>query len=64
MAELVEKKRVTCTIRHVAAYILKWDDGSFAVKCATIKICGDSCPYLKDPYYRSPYKRAPEYKPE
>ena len=64
MAELVEKRRVNCPMRHVGAFVLKWDDGSFTVKCGLLKACGDSCPYLKDPYYKSTYKRAPEYKPE
>lgn len=61
MAELVEKRRVSCPKRHVGAFILKYDDGSFAVKCSLMKACGDSCPYLKDPDYRSPFSRAPKY---
>ncbi len=64
MAAIVEKRRVNCAIRHVVAFILKHDDGSFTVKCSNVKVCGDSCPYLKDPHYKSAYKRAPEYKPK
>lgn len=64
MAKMVEKHRIHCPVKHVGAFILKWDDGSFTVKCGLLKVCGDSCPYLKDPNYRSPYRRSPEYKPE
>lgn len=64
MAQMVEKRRINCPIKHISAFIIKYDDGSFTVKCGFLKACGDSCPYLKDPYHRSPYKRAPEYKPE
>ena len=59
MAKTIEKRRVNCPTRHVTAYIMKYDDGSFTVKCSNAKMCGDSCPYLKDPDYKSPYKRAP-----
>jgi len=62
MTKIVEKKRVHCSLRHVGAYIVKWDDGSFTVKCGLLKACGDSCPYLKDPEYKSEYKRAPLYR--
>jgi hypothetical protein len=61
MAKIVEKQRVHCSLRHVGAYIVKWDDGSYTVKCGLLKTCGDSCPYLKDPYYKSSFKRAPKY---
>lgn len=64
MAKIVEKRRVSCPVRHVGAFIVKWEDGSFTVKCSLLKACGDSCPYLKDPYYKSSFRRAPEYKPE
>jgi hypothetical protein len=56
-----EKKRISCPIRHVNAYIVKQRDGSFMVKCINSKVCGDSCPYLKNPDYKSQYKRAPSY---
>ena len=62
MAKIIEKKRVHCSLRHVGAYIVKWDDGSYTVKCGLLKTCGDSCPYLKDPHYKTVYKRAPTYK--
>jgi len=62
MAKIVEKQRVHCSLRHVGAYIVKWDDGSFTVKCGLLKACGDSCPFLKDSEYRNPFRRAPEYK--
>jgi len=64
MAKMVERRRVHCPIRHVGAFIVEYDDGNFNVKCANLKMCGDSCPYLKDPSYRSAFKRAPEYKPK
>jgi len=60
MAKIVEKRRVHCPIRHVDAFIVKWDDESFSVKCVNLKACGDSCPYLKDANYRNPYRRAPQ----
>ena len=63
MARLVEKRRVNCPARHVNAFVLKYDDGSFTVKCGLLKVCGDSCPYLKDPNYKSPFSRAPKYEP-
>jgi hypothetical protein len=59
-----EKKRINCPIKHIAAYIVKHDTGSFQVKCANIKVCGESCPYLKAPDYNRGYKRAPAYKPK
>ena len=61
MAKIVEKIRVHCSLRHVGAYVVKWDDGSYTVKCGLLKACGDSCPYLKDPYYKSSFKRTPKY---
>ncbi len=57
-----EKRRVSCPVKHVNFYIVTHDDGSHKVKCVNIKICGDSCPYLKDPDFKTEYKRAPEYK--
>jgi len=51
-------------MRHVSAFVLKWDDESVTVKCGLLRVCGDSCPYLKNPDYKSPFRRAPEYKPE
>jgi len=63
MAKIIEKRRAHCEKRHVGALILKWDDGSFTVKCVFLKQCGDSCPFLKDADYKSPFRRAPEYKP-
>ncbi|GAI44900.1 unnamed protein product [marine sediment metagenome] len=63
MAKMVEKRRVHCPIRHIGAFIIKYDDGSYSVKCGLLKACGDSCPYLKNPDYRSLYRKAPEYKP-
>ena len=62
MARMVERNRFTCSKRHVGAFIVYYDDGSFVVKCINIKMCGDECPYLKDPKYKSPFRRAPEYK--
>ncbi len=59
-----EKKRVSCPIKHVSFYIVRHRDGSHAVKCINSKVCGGSCPYLKDPEYKSEYKRAPIYKKE
>ena len=64
MAKAIEKRRVHCSVRHVGAFVIQWDDGSFTVKCGLSKACGDSCPYLKDPFYKSEYKRAPEYRPD
>ena len=61
MAKIVEKRRVHCSIRHVGAYVIKRDDGSFIIKCSLSKVCGDECPYLRDPSYKSPFRRAPEY---
>lgn len=62
MRKMKEKKRINCPIRHIAAYIVKNDDGSSIVKCVNLKLCGDSCPYLKDADYRRKYKRAPAYR--
>jgi hypothetical protein len=64
MAKTVERRRVHCSIRHIDAFIVKADDGSYIVKCSLLQACGDSCPYLKDPEYKSSYRRAPEYKPK
>jgi len=61
---MIERRRVHCPVKHISAFILKWDDGSFAVKCGDLKSCGDSCPYLKDPNYKSPFRRAPKYEPK
>jgi len=63
MARIVERRRISCPIYHVDAYIVKSDDGSHIIKCANKQRCGDTCPYLKDPDYRPPYRRTPEYKP-
>jgi hypothetical protein len=57
-----EKKRVSCPIKHINFYIVKHKDGSHTVKCINSKVCGDSCPYLKNPDYKSEFKRAPAYK--
>jgi len=62
MAKTIEKRSINCSIRHIKAFIIKYDNGSFTVKCGNLKICGDSCPYLKDPDYETKYKRAPAYK--
>jgi len=64
MAKIMERRRVHCPIRHVSAFVLKWDDGSATIKCGLLKACGDCCPYLKNPDYKSPFRKAPEYKPE
>jgi len=64
MAKMIERRRVHCPVKHISAFILKWDDGSFAVKCGDLRSCGDSCPYLKDPNYKSPFRRAPKYEPK
>jgi hypothetical protein len=64
MANVVERRRISCPIYHVNAYIVKLDDGSHIVKCTEKQRCGDACPFLKDPDYKSPFRRAPEYKPE
>ena len=63
MANKIESRRVSCPILHINAYIIRYDDGSHAVKCGNSKKCGDDCPYLGDPDYKFPYRRAPEYKP-
>jgi len=64
MAKIMERRRVHCPMRHVSAFVLKWDDESVTVKCGLLRVCGDSCPYLKTPDYKSLFRRAPEYKPE
>jgi len=64
MAKIMERRRIHCPMRHVSAFVLKWDDESVTVKCGLLRACGDSCPYLKNPDYKSPFRRAPEYKPE
>jgi len=64
MVKMVERRRVHCPIRHVGAFIIKWDDDSFSVKCSLLNACRDSCPYLKDPDYKSVFRRTPEYKPK
>jgi ssDNA-binding Zn-finger/Zn-ribbon topoisomerase 1 len=64
MASMVERRRISCPICHVNAYIVKFDDGSHVIKCTNKQRCGNTCPYLKDPDYRSPYRRAPEYMPQ
>ena len=64
MTKTVEKRRVHCSRKFVDAFVVRWDDGSSTVKCGLLKMCGDSCPYLKDPNYVSSFKRAPKYKPE
>ena len=61
MAKVVEKRRVHCSVKHVDAFIVKYEDGSFIVKCGNLKACGDSCPYMKEPDYKSTFSRAPEY---
>jgi len=62
VAKRVEKRSINCPIRHIKAFVVKYDDGSFTVKCVNVKICADSCPYLKDPDYETVYKRTPTYK--
>ena len=64
MVKLVEKRRVSCPIKHVGALIIRYDDGEYVVKCVNTKTCGETCPYLKDPDFKSAFKRTPEYKPE
>ncbi len=64
MAKIAEKRLVHCPLRHVSAFVIKQDDGSYSVKCGLLKACGDSCPYLSDPDYKSSFRRAPEYKPK
>jgi hypothetical protein len=64
MAKLIEKRRVSCQIKHIGALIVRYDDESFAVKCVNIKTCGETCPYLKNPDFRSAFTRTPEYKPK
>jgi hypothetical protein len=63
MARIVERRRMSCPTYHVNAYIVKYDDGSYDIKCPNKKKCGDTCPFLKDPDYKSPYRRAPKYTP-
>jgi hypothetical protein len=52
MANVVERRRISCPIYHVNAYIVKYDDGSHVIKCPNKQKCGDTCPYLKDPDYK------------
>ena len=56
MANMTERYRLSCPIYHVGAFIVKYDDGTHVVKCGNKKVCGDSCPYLKNSNYKSPYK--------
>jgi hypothetical protein len=63
MASVVERRRISCPIYHVSAYIVRYDDGSHVIKCANKERCGNTCPYVKDPDYKPPYRRAPEYMP-
>lgn len=60
---MAEKYRKHCPIRHIDLFILKKEDGTFAVKCSSLKACGQECPFLKDPDYKMPFRRAPSYKP-
>ncbi len=62
MAKAIEKRRVHCSVRHVGAFVIQWDNSSFTVKRGLSKTCSDYCPYLKDPFDKSEYKTAPEYK--
>jgi len=62
MAKTVENRRVHCSIRHVDAFVIKRGDGSSTIKCSLLKVCGDECPYLRDPKDRSLFRRAPECK--
>ena len=62
MSKLTGKRRVSCPIKHVNAYICKYEDGSIVVKCPNKQWCGDECPYLKNPDYKSEFKRAPDFK--
>jgi hypothetical protein len=64
MAKIVQRYRVHCAIKHLDAYIVTRDDGSLTVKCGLLQVCGDPCPYLKDPYSKSPFRRAPKYEPK
>lgn len=64
MAKISEKRRAPCEKKHVGAFVLKWDDGSFTVKCGFLKQGADSCPFLKDADYRSQFRRVPKYEPE
>lgn len=57
-----QKIKKTCPIKHVNFYIVKHDDGTHKVKCVNANLCGDSCPYMKDPDYKYEYKRAPDFK--
>jgi len=63
MANMVERHRISCSIYHIGAYIVKYDDGSHVVKCSSKQRCGSTCPYLNDPDYKFPHRRAPEYIP-
>jgi len=62
MAKRIHKRAVTCPIRHVKAFVVKYDDGKTKVKCGNLKLCGDDCPYLKNPDYKPIYKRAPDFR--
>jgi hypothetical protein len=35
---MTERRRVHYPIKHVSVFVLKWDDGSFAVKCGDLKL--------------------------
>jgi hypothetical protein len=63
MSNIIKKRRIHCSRRHVSAHITEFGDGTFAVRCGLSKYCGEECPYLKDPNYQSTFQRAPEYKP-
>jgi len=62
VAKITNVNRIHCEKRHVNAFLIKRDDGTFTVKCSLLKRCGNECPYLKDPNYKSEFRRAPEYK--
>jgi ssDNA-binding Zn-finger/Zn-ribbon topoisomerase 1 len=61
MTSIVERRRITCPVCHVNAYIARFDDGSHVIRCTNRERCSDTCPYLKDPDYKPPFRRAPEY---
>ena len=56
------KIKRSCPTKHVNFYIIQYDDGTHKVKCTDLKVCGDSCPFVKDPEYKHGYKRAPDFK--
>ena len=64
MAKIAKRRSVSCSIKHVNAFVLVDEDGKITVKCGALRTCGDTCPYLTDPDYKSPFKRAPQYKAE